>query len=260
MEKVVESRVMNGKEKKNTLNSAKTILSVFAYIMVVTYVYLIIRRWILITDASLEAYGSGGFINRSILLSNKDILANFTIAFDSLQVVALIGILVALILLIVNISNKNRKILIGLSVIFTAMVILRLIRIILIHLNPDDFIFIGFVDNLGFAYFDFAFFIYSTDILRMVITVLLIISTILFILYEQKTRKTSNTSFVAPIILGVVLLFYTATVIYGGSIEFDTDREGATLYYIHYIAQTCLQIGNIMSYLCIGRKGKLFSS
>jgi hypothetical protein len=131
---------------------------------------------------------------------------------------------------------------------------LRVSRVVVIHLDPQNYVLIGTIGNLSFAYYDFAFFIYSTDIPRMVITVLLIISTISLLQYTQKTTK-NEVSFIAPVVLFFVLSFYTVTIIF--SQDLDTDREAATLYYIHYIAQTFLQIGNIIGYLCIAKKREL---
>ncbi|MBK5113903.1 MAG: hypothetical protein KGD59_06620 [Candidatus Heimdallarchaeota archaeon] len=74
MGETTQTRIIEGEELTNKLlRTAGLLLSIFAVLMVVTYFYLLIRRWLLITDAILEGYGSGGFLNRSELLTNKDL-------------------------------------------------------------------------------------------------------------------------------------------------------------------------------------------
>lgn len=249
---------INDELANKRLKVASLLLTIFTSLMVFTFIFLLFRRWLLITDVILEGYGSGGFLNRDELLTNKDLLANFTKVFDSLQVIALCGILIAFILILISTQNQYRKYLIVLVVNFSVMMILRLIRVILIHQGPENFILIGNAAPNIETYYEFAFFIYSTDIMRLVITILLIISVILFNMYLQKTNDLkSNLGYTAPIILGIFLVFYVIIVILGAvfysKINFKID---IALYYMNYTTLSLIQIGNIVVYLSLGRKGR----
>lgn len=262
MGKEVESRMLVDEKTKKRLKTANLILPLSTTIMIITYIYLLVRRWILIIDASLEAYGPGGFLDRNVLLTNKDILANFTKVFDSLQVVALCGILITFILILISSMDKNRKYLIAIVINFSAIIIMRLVRVIIIHRSPENIFLIGSVNPFPTAYYDYAFLIYSTDILRMVITLLLIISAILFVIYLQQTiNQKFKFCFTAPIILGVSLVLYIFTIVSSGIFEYSLDSNTAVImYYVHYVSQTFLQIGNILVYYCLGRKKKLLGT
>ncbi|NHJ41099.1 MAG: hypothetical protein FK731_13795, partial [Asgard group archaeon] len=145
------------------LNLSAFLLSFFVILIITSYIFLLIRRVILIIDSSLGVFGSGGFLNRDILLTSKDILANFTKVFDSIQIFALCGILIAFILILS--TNKYQKNLIVVVVNFSLMVIISLIRIILIHLEPGNVFLTGSINPASLAYYDYSFFIYSTDTL-----------------------------------------------------------------------------------------------
>jgi hypothetical protein len=257
LRETTQLRIVKGEESTNRLHrTASLLLAIFTILMVVTFLFLITRRWLLIIDAILEGYGSGGFLNRSELLTNKDLLANFTKVFDSLQVLALFGILIAFILVLISSRDENRKYFIGIVICFSIMLIIRLIRVIILHRGPDDYILIGIAFNLASEYYEFAFYIYSTDMMRIIIMLLLIVSVIFFIKYLQQRNETKpkikNT---IPTIAGIFLILYIISAILGANLfEKIGINSDIAFYYIHYGISTLLQIGNIVAYLYIGRK------
>ncbi|NHJ05356.1 MAG: hypothetical protein EAX90_11065 [Candidatus Heimdallarchaeota archaeon] len=249
---------MNYELANKRLKIASLLLTIFTSLMVITYIFLLFRRFLLITDAILEGYGSGGFLNRDELLTNSDLLATFTKIFDSLQVIALCGIVIAFILILISSQNQHRKYLIVLVVNFSVMIILRLIRVILIHQGPEYFILIGNAYTDVETYYEFAFFIYSTDIMRLVITILLIISVILFNRYLQKINNfKKNLGYTTPIILGIFLVFYVIIVILGAVLYTKINYKiDIALYYLNYTVLSLIQIGNIIVYLSLGKIGR----
>jgi len=249
---------INNELANKRLKVASLLLTIFTSLMVFTYIFLLFRRFLLIADAIFEGYGSGGFLNRGELLTNKDLLATFTKIFDSLQVIALCGILIAFILILISSHNQYRKYLIVLVVNFSIMIILRLIRVILIHQGPENFILIGNAYPDVETYYEFAFFIYSTDIMRLVITILLIISVILFNIYLQKINDfKKNLGYTVPIILGIFLVFYVIIVILGAVLFTKINNKiDIVLYFLNYTVLSLIQIGNIIVYLSLGKMGR----
>ncbi|MGC9779460.1 MAG: hypothetical protein HZR80_09485 [Candidatus Heimdallarchaeota archaeon] len=259
MEKETRVRILKVENENKKLKYSNLILVISAVTIAISFVYLLIRRWILIIDASLEAFGSSGFINRGILLTKKDILAGFTKFFDSLQFVAIVALVIAFILIFVEIKNEYSKILLDILTIFGIIAVLRVIRIVVIHKGPENYELLGTLDSSSMAYYDFAFFIYSTDILRIIITILLIIATVLFTRYLKLTygdKIRINQS--ASITLGVFLVIYIVTIFLGFTYSSGSVKVNAAVYYIHYAGQTLLQIGNIIVYSSIAKRVRVF--
>ncbi|NHJ85831.1 MAG: hypothetical protein FK734_10240 [Asgard group archaeon] len=230
-------------------------LIIFSILAALPFIYYVIRRVLLITDASLEHYGSGGFLNRSIQLTNQDILANFTISFDILQVIALIGLFVVFIFMLKVTETKNRKYIITIIVLFGIMAVLALTRLVVIHLDPENYALIGDYGEV-LTYYEYAFYIYSTDTLRIVITLLLIISMIVFIKYQnvttKKEQKYKNT---LPIFLTIFLLIYIAIVIVGNYYYTEiSSKMDTSLYFLNYIIQIFMHISTTFAFLGFAKK------
>ena len=68
------SRINKVEINNKRLTYSKYILTWSAIIIALCFLYYIIRRWILITDATLTFFGSGGFLNRSNLLENETVV------------------------------------------------------------------------------------------------------------------------------------------------------------------------------------------
>ncbi|MBK5113902.1 MAG: hypothetical protein KGD59_06625 [Candidatus Heimdallarchaeota archaeon] len=136
------------------------------------------------------------------------------------------------------------------------MLLLRLIRVIILHRGPEDYVLIGNASNYASVYYEFAFYIYSTDIMRILITTLLIVSVILLIKYLQQRNDTKpKRRYTIPIITGVLLILYIIIAILGANLFWEADLKiDIAFYYIHYVVATLLQIGTLAAYFYIGRK------
>ncbi|MFW9924855.1 MAG: hypothetical protein ACFFDW_16375, partial [Candidatus Thorarchaeota archaeon] len=257
---MVYSRNGNDENLKSSMKTdkiitiSKKLFTISLSIIILSYVYLLFRRWILLTDGALRTFGSGDFIR------NYELLRGFTIFFDVIQFIAILVLTISFCLLINIISIKQRKNLLTLAILFGIIFVVSLGRIIRIHLDNLDVVLLGTINPSSYNIYDYAFFIYSTDSLRIVIAILLAVSLIIFNkILSSKSMTEQKIHVWIPVFVSSTVVLYSIIVIISAILFNDSsDLRNIVFYYLHYGSQSLLQIAHIIAYAGFLSKEKTF--
>ncbi|HUT82310.1 MAG TPA: hypothetical protein VMZ29_14000 [Candidatus Bathyarchaeia archaeon] len=243
-------------KEERQLAISKKIIFFSALIIIISFCYLLFRRWFLILDATFGTYGSGFFIIR------HDILIGFTIFFDSIQFLGILGLFIAFILYKRIAKEEYQRYIIIIIITLGLMVALTFSRTLIIHIGTAqgtlEISLIGFLPTIEFYTYSYAFFIHWTDTFRILITILLLTATIFFTNYLRSESNISvNVANKGPIVLSIFFAIYIITIMIGVSYHGDNSLIHTLLYYFHYGSQNLLQIGNIIVYSSYIKRSKL---
>ncbi|MBN1329434.1 MAG: hypothetical protein JXA54_08165 [Candidatus Heimdallarchaeota archaeon] len=254
-----ETRFTKFGDKEKQLAISNRMIFVSSIIIIITFCFFLIRRWLVIIDAILGQYGNPSGLNNFITYRGNLILRDVTITFDLIQFLGILCLFIGFIFLAKKTSNVNQKKVIFISTPFGIILLLYIARIIVLHYGTANdslnFIILGSLSNdLPSSIYSYAFFVYSTDTLRIIIAFLTLLSTILFIKYlKHEYGNQSNFSYLGSIFFGAFILSYIIISVVG-SIYYNTQTNiipieiDITMYSLHYIFHDLLQIGHIVVY------------
>ena len=253
LEDMNQNRIIEEKNKNILPIVAKLLIFISAITIIISFFYLITRRFILVADSTIRAFGVNGFLTDRAIY---EIFVGFTKFFDSTQTIACFTLLIGFSLILKKFSNIK---VLTFIISFTFLTICNIVRPIIIHGGPDDYFPTGENYNAK-NYYDWSFFILSTDTLRILIILLLIIAIYFLYSFLKKIYLTKvKLAIISIIILSIFLIIYIITIRVGmlKILEPNNIIFKIVIYYLQYSIQTILHVGNIIAFLSLIRMGRV---